>query len=261
LSERQALSEQKKLPQINGWKKLLASFFLLIACVTATASEPLQVTVKDAFISVHNGAGSGYPIFHVIERGELITLLKMRTDWIKIETARGIKGWIKRSDIFLTLGPDGAVPEFADDKQADYLVDRFELGAAFGDFDGAKAFDVNFGYHFTRNLSAELRLAENTGEFADSQIVGLALVHQPFPEWYVSPFIGIGAGTIKTMPSSTLVQTEDRKDNLLQASIGAYAHITSRFFLRVELTNDYILTSRNTNEEVKEWKVGFSVFF
>lgn len=226
-----------------------------------TPDAPIEVTVNDAFINVHNAPGRGYPIFHVVERGETITLLKMKTDWIKIKTARGIEGWIKRSDVLLTLGPDGAAPEFGDTKQADYLVDRFEIGAAFGDFDGAKSASMNLGYRFTKNLSTELRLAQNTGQYSDSQAVTLAVLHQPFPEWRVSPFLGIGAGTLKTMPSTTLVQSEDREDHLLQASVGAYVHITGRFFLRAEYINDYVLTSRNTNEEVNEWKVGFNVFF
>lgn len=256
------LSELKQqLKKMLCWRKSFIGFLFIALSFSALADEPLQVTVNDAFINVHNGPGGGYPIFHVLERGELITLLKIQTDWIKIKTSRDLEGWIKRNDILLTLSSDGAVPEFKKDNQSDYLVDRFEMGAGFGDFEGAKAFDLNIGYRFTKNLSTEIRLAQNTGEFSDNQIIALALLHQPFPEWPVSPFVGVGAGTIKTMPTATLVQTEDREDNLLQASIGAYVHITSRFFLRVELVNNYVLTSRNTNEEVKEWKVGFSVFF
>lgn len=226
-----------------------------------TPDAPIKVTVNDAFINVHNAPGRGYPIFHVVERGETITLLKMQTDWIKIKTARGIEGWIKRSDVLLTLGPDGAAPDFPDTKQADYLVDRVEVGTAFGDFDGADSMSLNLGYRFTKNLSTEIRFAQNTGQYSDSQIVALAILHQPFPDWRVSPFIGIGSGTLKTMPSTTLVQAEDREDHILQASLGAYVHITGRFFLRAEYINDYVLTSRNTNQEVNEWKVGFNVFF
>ena len=250
----------------------LLSMVLLLCSMNASAADlwsfnwfekdaPIEVTVNDAFINVHNAPGRGYPIFHVVERGETITLLKMHTDWIKIKTARGIEGWIKRKDIFLTLGPDGAVPEFADSKQADFLADRFELGTAFGDSEGAQSFNVNLGYRFTKNLSTEIRLAQNTGQYSDSHIVALAILHQPFPDLRVSPFIGIGAGTLKTMPSTTLVQAEDREDQLLQASIGAYIHITGRFFLRAEYVNDYVLTSRNTNQEVNEWKLGFNIFF
>lgn len=250
----------------------LLSALLLLCSTSAAAADfwslnwfekdaPIEVTVNDAFINVHNAPGRGYPIFHVVERGETITLLKMHTDWIKIKTARGLEGWIKRKDVLLTLGPDGAAPDFADTKQADYLADRFELGTAFGDFDGAQSFNVNLGYRFTKNLSTEIRLAQNTGQYSDSQIVALAILHQPFPDLRVSPFIGIGAGTLNIMPSTTLVQAEDREDQLLQASIGAYIHITGRFFLRAEYVNDYVLTSRNTNQEVNEWKLGFNIFF
>lgn len=223
--------------------------------------EPLVVTVNDAYINVHNGAGSGYPIFHVVERGEKITLLKSYTEWIKIQTERGVTGWINRSDVLLTLSPDGSKPDFPDTTQSDYLVDRFEFGAGYGDFDGAKSFNLNLGYRFTKNLSTEVRFAQNTGDYSDSRIVTLGLNHQPFPDWYVSPYVGIAAGEINTSPSTTLVKSEDRKDSVFQANLGAYVHVTGRFFLRAEVTNDYILTSHNANEEVKEWKVGFSVFF
>lgn len=224
-------------------------------------AEPMVVTVNSAFINLHNAPGRGYPIFHVVERGELITLEKMQTDWIKVKTARGQEGWMARKDVLLTLGPDGAVPDFADTKQADYLTNRFELGAAYGDFDGAQSFNLNAGYRFTKNLSTEIRFAQNTGEFSDSQLIAAVILHQPFPAWRLSPFIGIGGGKLKTMPSTTLVQAEDREDNVLQASLGAYLHITGRFFLRAEYVNDYVLTSRNTNQEVNEWKVGFNIFF
>jgi Bacterial SH3 domain len=223
--------------------------------------EPIVVTINDAYINVHNAPGRGYPIFHVVERGEVITLVKMHTDWIKIKTARGLEGWINRKDVLRTLGPDGAAPDFADTKQADYLTNRIELGTAYGDFDGAQSFNMNLGYRFTKNLSTEIRLAQNTGEYSDSHLIALAILHQPFPSWRLSPFIGIGGGKLKTMPSTTLVQAEDREDDVLQASLGAYLHITGRFFLRAEYVNDYVLTSRNTNQEVNEWKVGFNIFF
>lgn len=225
------------------------------------SAEPLQVSVNDAFINIHSGPGRGYPIFHVVERDEVITLLKSRTDWIKVKTRRGLIGWIKRSDMLLTLAPDGSVPGFPDVSQESFLEDRWEMGVAYGDFAGADAFAVNFGYRFTKNLSAEVRIDENTGQFSDSQILAAAILFQPFPAWRVSPFFSVGAGTIKTFPSSTLVETQDREDDLLQTSLGTYVHINGRFFVRLEYANHYILTSRNTNEEVNEWKVGFSVFF
>lgn len=239
----------------------LALLFLLLSAGPADADEDPQVTVSDAFINVYTGPGRGYPIFHVVERGEAITLLKSRTGWIKVETYRGKTGWIRRADMQHTLGPNGEPPEFESQKQGDYLTDRIELGVAMGDFDGADSLTGTLGYRFTDNLTAEVRVAQNTGQFSDSQILAVALLHQPFSHWRVSPFFSLGTGEIKTLPSATLVETEDRKDTLLQASLGSYIYLTGRFFMRVEYTNHMILTSRNSNEEVNEWKVGFNIFF
>jgi len=251
----------------NSWQGFCAALALLM-CLSLNVSagwfspdEPLQVSIDDAFINMHSGPGRGYPIFHVVERDEIITLIKRRTDWIKVKTKRGIVGWIKRSDMQFTLALDGSKPDFPTPGRGDYLVDRWELGMAYGDFAGADGLAFNLGYRFTKNLSAEVRLDDNTGQFSDSQIVAAAVLFQPFPQWRVSPYFSIGGGKITTLPSATLVQTEDRKDNLLQASLGAYVHIKGRLFMRVEYANHYILTSRNTNEEVNEWKVGFNIFF
>lgn len=234
---------------------------LLFFASPSLFAEPLHVSVAAPYIDVHSGPGKGYPVFHVVERDEVIELLKSRTDWIKIRTYRGLTGWIRRADLLKTLGPDGQPPLFLDPRHEDYLVNRFELGFAMGDFGGADSLHANLGYRFTRNLSAELRVSHNTGQFSDSEIIAAALVHQPFPEWRVSPFFAMGAGQIKTFPSATLVETEDRQDNLAQASLGAYVHLSGRFYLRVEYVNHYLFTSRDTNDEVNEWKLGFNAFF
>lgn len=225
------------------------------------ADEPLRVTVNTAYIDVYSGPGRGYPIFHALARDEVITLLKARTDWIKVETRRGLQGWIARADMRNTLALDKSVPEFPEFNRTDYLENRFELGMAYGDFAGADGLAFNLGYRFTRNLSAELRIDRNTGQFSDSEILAAAVLFQPFPQWRVSPYFSVGAGNIKTYPSATLVQAQDRDDNLLQASLGSYIHVKGRLFLRLEYANHYVLTSRNTNEEVNEWKLGFNVFF
>lgn len=248
-------------PVLTALRQFVAVLLLCACFPLAQAKEPLQVSVADTFINVYSGPGSGYPIFHVIERDEQITLLKQRTDWIKIETRRGQTGWIRRQDMQHTLGPDGTVPDFSDPSQSDYLSRRFELGVSAGKFAGADSLNASLGYRFTENFTAELRLGQNTGQFSDSRMATIGLVHQPFPEWRVSPFFALAGGRIKILPSATLVEAEDREDNLIQTSLGTYVYLSRRFFMRVEYTNHQILTSRDTNEEVNEWKLGFNVFF
>ncbi|UTF58995.1 outer membrane beta-barrel protein [Gilvimarinus sp. DA14] len=222
---------------------------------------PLQVTVNSAYIDVYSGPGRGYPIFHALEKGERITLIKSRTSWIKISTERGQEGWVKRDAMASTLDATGNPPDFTDDYRSDAVVGRFELGAGFGDFGGADSTTLTLGYRFTRNLTIEARYAQQAGSFSDSEILAAGLTHQPFPEWRVSPYLGLGAGQINIHPSATLVDTVDREDSVLQASLGTYVYLSRRFFLRLDYTNHYLLTSRENNDEVNEWRVGFNVFF
>ncbi len=226
-----------------------------------SGDELFVVVIADPYIELHSGPGRGYPIVHVSEKGETVTILKQRTDWFKIMTARGKTGWVKREQMQGTLGLDGQNVELGDPTQLDYVDRRWEMGVLWGDFDGANALTAYGSYRFTPNLSAELKLEQATGSVSNSKMANLNLVHQPFPEWRFSPFFTLGVGVINTDPSATLVETEDRTDNALLVGLGAYYYFTSHFMLRLEYSNHLILTSRNENEEVHEWKAGFSVFF
>ena len=83
----------------------------------------------------------------------------------------------------------------------------------------------------------------------------------PFPEWRIAPFFIMGAGTAVTSPSAALVETEDRQDNLLTVGGGFIFYLSQRFSLRAEYNHHTLLTTRESNQEVDEWKTGFSVSF
>lgn len=228
----------------------------------ALPEDILTVTVDDTYIEVHTGPGRGYPIFHVIERGEIIHLHKRRTDWIKVSDKRDSKhGWVKRDALNQTLGPDGEPLFFGEPGWDEYIARRWDLGVAMGEFKGADSLTLNLGYRFSHNISAEVRFSQATGEFSDNTIVNAAVIHQPFPQWRISPFFMLGAGVIETQPHATLVQTEDRSDTAMLVGAGAYIYLSRRFVMRLEYNNHLILTSRDENEEIDEWKLGFNVFF
>lgn len=249
----------KSIPGLSA-TKTLTILLLAILSTFAQADDP-KVTVANTFIDVHTGPGRGYPVFYIIEKDEKITLEKRRTDWIKITTRRGKNGWIHIDNLAHTQDGSGQAPDIAAATQDDYLERRWEIGFATGDFDGADALSLNGGFRFTEHLTADLRLSQNTGQFSDSQILSVGLMHQPFPEWRISPYFRLGTGQIRIEPSATLVEAEDREDNLFQTSLGAYVYLTRRFFLRIDATHHQILTSRDTNEEVTEWQIGFNVYF
>jgi len=218
------------------------------------------VTVGNAFINIYRGPGRGYPIFHVAEYGEKIWLLKRRTDWVKVLASRNKTGWVKVSDLQEIYGEAGELvrvplPDFRD-VEAGY----FYLGFSYGDFAGANSMGATLGYQFTANLSTELRATQAVGEFSDSQVYQMAIVHQPFPRWRLSPYFLLGAGLNITSPNATIIATEDRQDTVMLAGLGIKTYLSRRFALKAEYTNHYLLTSRENNQEIVEWKLGFDVY-
>jgi len=87
----------------------LVTLMLLQCLATSTiaAEQHYKVTVDEAYLELHTGPGRGYPVFHVVDRGMEIEVIKRRTDWFMVRTEKGKKGWVKRADMVLTLTPAG----------------------------------------------------------------------------------------------------------------------------------------------------------
>lgn len=223
--------------------------------------EAQQVVVEDPFIELHTGPAAAYPVFYVVDRGELIDVLSRRTDWFKIRGPRGQEGWVSSAQLQATLQLSGAPVEVAEYSLADHAERRWEVGALYGDFGGANIVSTYGAFSFTENLSAEVWYSDILGRFSNSQMGSVNLVHLLFPEWRVSPYFTLGAGIIKTEPKGTIVATEDRTDTQAHVGVGIRTYLTRRFVFRAEYKTYVVFTSRDDNEEPTEWKAGFSFFF
>jgi hypothetical protein len=113
----------------------------------------------------------------------------------------------------------------------------------------------------TRNLSAELWASQILGSASEIRMVNANLVHQPFPHWRVSPFFTLGVGHLWVDPKATLAEPEERDNSVGHAGFGIRAYITDRYFIRAEVKDYKVFTTRSTNEEATEWKIGLSIFF
>lgn len=241
---------------------LLALLTILIGAVAKADDTPRKILVADPFIELHTGPGRGYPIFHVVERGREVTILKRRTDWFQIRTDRDVEGWVAREQMVATLEPTGEPLDLGEPARDNYMSRRWQGGVMAGDFGGASLISVFGGYAFSDNLSIELTLNHILGEFSNGYSATLGLMHVFAPEWRLSPYFTLGTGVIYTDPKSTLVQSIDRTDQLGYVGGGLQFYLTRRFMLRSEFRNNVIFTSRNDNEEVDEWKyLGFAFFF
>jgi hypothetical protein len=245
--------------------RLVTPIIMLVLVIFSSAvqAEKLyeQVDIIDPYIDLHTGAGRGYPIFYTAERGEKVEVMHRRTDWVQVRTSSGKEGWVDLEQMRQTLQDDGELTEYNDGNMTEYTNHRWETGFMGGDFGGANVLSGYLGYSFTRNLSAELAVSQLLGEISDGNILAVNIVHTFFPRWRASPFFSLGTGVITVKPKATLVQAEDRRDRTAIVGFGVKAYVTRRILFRGEYKNYYVFGSRDENEDVNEWKLGFSVFF
>jgi len=262
---------------------LLPSLFLLlaVACKTALAQSAKEdpalavekyesqvdiyrVTIADPFIELHTGPGAGYPIFYVIDRGTEVRVLRRKTDWFKIETDEGKSGWASREQMRQTLLPTGEQFKIVELDQEDFSRRKWSMGFTSGEFESAPVFTIYGAYSMTQNLAAELHFGQSVGTKSSATFLKANLIMQPLPDLKYSPYLTLGLGEIDVSPASTLIATQDDTNSFAQAGLGLQRYISRSFLFRLEL-NEYIIFSsdstRNDNEEVKEWKFGFAVFF
>ncbi|MBL1277006.1 MAG: SH3 domain-containing protein [Ectothiorhodospiraceae bacterium] len=237
---------------------LLLLLFTSQACADDAYPE---VKVAAPYIELHTGPGSGYPIFHVVDRGEYIEVIRRKTDWFKVRTEKGETGWVARMQMEKTLTPSGETAEFADASLGDFSKRRWEAGVVGGTFNGAPVMTLYGAFVMSANLSVELSASRVTGDFSSSELANFNIVSQPFPTLRFSPFFTLGIGQIKTTPNLTLIRAEDSQDLIAHMGVGVKVYLTRRFILRAEYKNYVGFSSDDDNEEFEEWKAGFAFFF
>lgn len=235
---------------------------LLLILAAPAMAAPLPAVVDAAYLELHTGPGRGFPVFHVFDRGQPFEILARRTDWFRVRDERGdVTGWVSLADMEGASGADGTALPVEAPGTREYLARRFEATATLGDFGGGDAIGVRLGYRFTPHLSLELFGTDVTGRFSDGWLAGAALVHQPFPAWRVSPFLSLGTGLLHTRPRASLADVRERDDQVASVGAGVRMHLSRRFLLRAAYERHLVVTDRNANEEVNEWKAGFAFFF
>jgi len=224
-------------------------------------TPPLRVEVADPYIELHSGAGRGYPVLHVEERGSYIEIHKRNTDWFKVTTDSGKEGWVARDQLERTLTPAGQKLEIPDATLQEFAFHRWEMGAMGGDFESADVMTIYGGFSLTPNLSVEASVSKIFADFSDADMADISVLIHPFPAWRISPFFSLGSGVIRTDPKTTLVQEPDRTDQLAHVGMGVRIYLARRFMFRAQYKNYVIFQSTDDNQEIDEWKAGFSVFF
>ena len=245
-------------------KSLLFFILALGLSVSIQAAEPTNIdalgpsiVIEVPYIGLRSGPGRGYPITHVVEQDETLTVLVKRTAWFKVEDKRGNQGWFHQDHL---LNFSFNQQPIINTQERDYLTRSWEAGVGYGELEEANFYRLSLSYAFSPVISTELIVGKGIGNVSDNEIAELMLTAQPFPELSVIPYFSVGAGAMRTTPHSVLADAKERNNTLLSSAVGFKYYLARNFLLRAEYKYSLVLTDRDDNEGVRTWTLGFSVF-
>ncbi len=226
------------------------------------AKPHVQVTVAEALMELRTGPGRGYPIYYVAERGETVTVIKRRTAWFKVRTARGKEGWVGIDQMRATMMAEGVSESLRDAVLADFETQTLDVGFSAGYFDGDPIVSFRAGYHFIEGLVGELGLSQISGAYSGSQLLlASLLIEHPLGVRFV-PYLGLGGGLFRNRNRASLVgQIDTHSSTMIGARAGLRMYLTRNFLLRADYTRYLALTSEQQNDRFDEVQLGFSFFF
>jgi opacity protein-like surface antigen len=251
-------------PSTTSALPALALLLLVALCgpARAAAADDTQLlSVAEPYLELHEGPGRGYAVTQVVPRGEAVEVLYRRTEWFRVRTRRGIEGWAHEAAMRMTLRADGSAFSFDLGNRDGFTAHRWELGFAAGDYGGATLIGTHLSFSFNEQMALELTGSQFLGSASNGYAAELGLVHVYRPDWRVSPLLTLGTGSIWINPKSTTVNVPDRNDQTAYVGAGLRFYMTRRFFLRGEYRHHLVFTSRDSNEEIKEWKLALAFFF
>jgi opacity protein-like surface antigen len=231
------------------------------ADASEVASKALLVSVAEPYLELREGPGRGYAITQVVPRGDAVEVLYRRTEWVRVRTHRGIEGWARQDEMRKTLLADGSPLNFDLGNRDGFTSHRWELGIAAGDYGGATLIGTRLAFAFNEQLQLELGGSQFLGKASNGYAAELGLAHVYRPDWRLSPLLTLGTGAIWIKPRSTTVAVPDSNDQTAYVGAGLRFYLTRRFFLRGEYRHHLVFTSRDSNEEIKEWKLELAFFF
>jgi len=234
---------------------------VIVALRPALAADDNRVLVADPYLELHTGPGRGYPVFHVAERQEWVSIEGRRTDWYKVRTDNGKVGWVSRAQLEATLTEAGSTRTFRDVVVDDYLARKVEFGVSWGRFKAEPVLKVWTHWRYAEGLGAELTVAQVQGTFSGTDFWHLNLTAEPWSDRRLSPYVAVGLGKFKNIPNASLVQAIPTDANLGNASVGLRWYMTERFVARADWTLYTAFVSDTRSLEYRAWTLGLSFFF
>lgn len=250
------------IPEKTARRSGLALLAVIWSFATYAADEPAdRVKVVDPYLELRTGPGRGFPVFHVIDRGEWVDILYRRTDWFRVRSAASTEGWVSRTQLENTLTEFGAKKTFRDVVVDDFLRRRVEFGFAWGRFESEPVLKAWGSYNVSDTVAVELCTGQIHGIYSGTSAMYASLVSQPWSDQPLSPFFSIGVGQFRNVPRATLIGAIETKAKMGVASLGLRYYVTERFVVRGDYTVYVPFISDERTDEYKAITAGVSFFF
>jgi hypothetical protein len=237
----------------------VAAVSLALWLVPAAAGE--KVEVMDPYIELHTGPGRGYPIFYVAARHEWVEIKLRHTDWFLVRTEGGKEGWVSRQQIEATLTQIGTKTTFRDVFVDQYLRRRLEFGAAWGHFKSEPMLKVWVGYRFMDTLAVEATGGQVQGVFSGTDLWHVNLLAEPWSDWRLAPYLGVGIGRLVNIPNASLVGALTSSASLADATVGLRYRLGERFIARLDYTQYLAYIADNRTDQYRAVTIGLGFYF
>ncbi len=221
----------------------------------------VELAVIDTYLELHTGPGRGYPIFHVIEQGQSVKVLRRRSNWFYVSDRRNTQGWVKQEGLARTLAPTGMPAALPDIQHGDFLAQQGRIGFSVGQLGNAYTANVSAGYRVLSFAGIEVEYGQIFKDLEDGSSVGATLIIEPIKSWSFTPFISKGVAWQdwkKKKKSSVGGNSFSSNSEFTGAGINYY--IGLNFVVRGEF-RQVVLTDNNGSTSNSEWRLGFSSFF
>ena len=112
---------------------ILSIHLLGIDICIASTDEFQLVVIDDPYIEMSTGPGSGYPVFHVMERGESVEIILQRTDWYTVKNDNGMEGRVPFFALSKTISHGGEAVALSALHPADFASSHCEWALSGGE--------------------------------------------------------------------------------------------------------------------------------
>jgi len=178
-----------------------------------------------------------------------------------VRAAGGQIGWVDRKQLESTLTEAGSKKTFRDVLLDDYLHRRLEFGAGWGHFDSDPMLKLWTTYSLANTLAVEATAGQVEDRYSGTNFWHVNLLAQPWSDWRLEPFFGIGVGRIYYTPNASLISALPAHSDMANAMIGLRYHLTDRLIVRCDWTAYTAFISNSQTQQYRAITAGLSFFF